>query len=295
MLIYYGLLGNAIDVTNICYNNLLHNNTITIPYGDIFRSEYFTDPFHGIHKYVIIEHNDVITKYDEYQIIHIDVNTNKINVIKESDILEKLKTIHSKLLIKYGTMTDEFPEQIMATTYLTGSEKVLEIGGNIGRNSLVIASIVKNDQFVCLESDTDIAKQLIENRDINGFTFHVESSALSKNKLIQFGWNTIQSDILLDGYKWVNIISFDEIKTKYNIEFDTLIIDCEGAFYYILQDFPEILAHIKTIIMENDYFILDHKLYVDQVLKKNKFQRIYSKNGGWGPCEPNFFEVWKII
>lgn len=293
MFIYYGIIGNAIDITSICVDTLLNNNVIIIPYGDQLRSEYFTDPLPYINKYIIIDHDNTIYKYDEYNTIHIDMNTYQIKVVTDSDILDKLYNIHSKLSIQYGNMLDEFPEQTMSVRYLTGSEKVLEIGGNIGRNSLVIASIVNNNHFVCLESDIDIAKQLIENRNINGFNFHVESSALSKNTLIQTSWDTIQSDVLLDGYKWVNIISFNDLKSKYNIEFDTLVMDCEGAFYYILQDFPDILTHIKMIIMENDYKIIDHKLYVDNILKQNNFKRCYFKGGGWGPCENYFFEVWK--
>ncbi len=293
MFIYYGVLGNAIDVTSICFNKLLCSDTIIISNGDNFRSEYFTDPLPYVHKYIMIDHDNIIKKYDEFTTIFININTFKINSITESNVLEKLNNIHSNLSIQYGKMTDEFPEQTMSVCYLNGSEKVLEIGGNIGRNSLVIASIVNNQHFVCLESDVDIAKQLIENRNDNAFNFHIESSALSKKSLIQTNWDTIQSDILLDGYKWVNIISFDELQQKYNITFDTLILDCEGAFYYILQDFPYILSNINTIIMENDYKIIDHKLYVDNVLKQNDFQRIYSKGGGWGPCENYFFEVWK--
>lgn len=35
----------------------------------------------------------------------------------------KLSLIHSKLKIKHGNFDDEFPEQRMATKYLTGNEK----------------------------------------------------------------------------------------------------------------------------------------------------------------------------
>jgi FkbM family methyltransferase len=181
----------------------------------------------------------------------------------------------------------------MAVTYLTGNEKVLEIGGNIGRNSLVIASIVNNDTFVSLESDETIAKQLEENRNLNNYRFHIESSALSKRKLIQRLWDTKPSEILEYGYKWVNIINLDELNLKYKIEFDTLILDCEGAFYYILMDMPEILNNIKLIIMENDYHDFSHKIYVDSVLIKNNFYNDYKEAGGWGGCSNNFFEVWK--
>jgi len=184
----------------------------------------------------------------------------------------------------------------MAITYLTGNEKVLEIGGNIGRNSLIIGHILSgknnNKNFVVLETDPMIANQLKENRDLNNMKFNIENSALSKRKLIQKGWDTIESDILLDGYTPVNIISWNELIKKYNINFDTLILDCEGAFYHILMDMPELLDNIKLIIMENDYHEIEQKNYVDSILIKNGFYVDYSKGGGWGPCADRFFEVW---
>jgi hypothetical protein len=111
--------------------------------------------------------------------------------------------------------------------------------------------------------------------------------------LIQAGWNTIVSDIVLPGYKPVNIISYQELLQKYSITFDTLVLDCEGAFYFILQDMPEILDTINLILMENDYIDITHKQYIDSVLVANKFSVIYSQSGGWGPCENEFFQAWK--
>ena len=181
----------------------------------------------------------------------------------------------------------------MAVRYLTGSEKVLEIGGNIGRNSLIIGSIINNNNFVTLESDTNIANQLIENKILNNLNFYIENSALSNRKLIQKGWDTIPSDKLEEGYNWVNTITLSEFKIKYDIAFDTLVLDCEGAFYYILMDMPEILDNIKLIITENDYHDITKKQYVDEILTKNNFYVDYSEQGGWGPCYNNFFEVWK--
>ena len=190
-------------------------------------------------------------------------------------------------------MNDELPEQKMVARYLTGSEKVLEIGGNIGRNSLVIASIVENSNFVVLECDIGIASQLLENRDLNNFKFYIESAALSNRKLIQKAWDTIPSDTLLNGYKWVNTITLEQLRNKYSIEFDTLVLDCEGAFYYILMDMPNILDNIRLIIMENDYHDITHKKYIDYILRQNNFTIDYVEQGGWGPCYNNFFEVWK--
>jgi hypothetical protein len=148
-------------------------------------------------------------------------------------------------------------------------------------------------KFVTLECDAGISRQLAENRDLNQFDFQIEPSALSVRKLIQKGWDTVPSDTLLPGYQWVNTITFAELQAKYNVEFDTLVLDCEGAFYYILMDMPEILTNIKLIIMENDYTVIAHKEYIDTVLKNAGFMVFYSEQGGWGPCYDRFFEVWK--
>lgn len=211
------------------------------------------------------------------------------------DIHEAILYIHSKLQLNHGIFIHELPEQKIAAKYLCGNEKVLEIGANIGRNSLVISYLLGENQkyMVSLESDPDTAEKLRENRDMNGFSFHIENSALSMRKLIQKDWITIPSDTLLDGYKWVNTITLQELRNKYQIEFDTLVLYCEGAFYYILKDMEEILDNIKLIIMENDYTEIEHKKYIDAVLFKRGFHREYVESGGWGPCSNEFYEVWE--
>lgn len=299
MKIYYGIENNKIDVTNVCLQILKCDDVIEIPSGDEIRAGYFTDPLYGVHKFIFIENDDITDAYDEFTNIKINLVDNAITTANEwcaikSDIDRRLTEIHSHLKMKHGDLNEEVPEQKMAIKYLTGNEKVLEIGGNLGRNSMVIASILENDtNLVTLECDSSIATQLTENRDLNDLKFHIESSALSNRKLIQQGWDTIPSETLIEGYKWVNTITLENLKTKYDIEFDTLVLDCEGAFYYILMDMPEILNNINLIIMENDYWDMSHKTYIDEILSKNDFSRDYVEEGGWGPCYHNFFEVWK--
>ena len=253
------------------------------------------------HNEKIRQHNEKIKKINEHnkKIRQHNKKIRQHNKLKNkysSKVVDKLSYFQCNLKLDFGSFQEEYPEQTMAVRYLTGNEKVLEIGGNIGRNILIIASILNsnnNDMFVILESDPDIAIQLENNKNKNNLKFFVENSALSKKKLIQKGWDTIVSDILLDGYKNVNIINLEQLKDKYNIIFDTLVVDCEGAFYYILLDMPEILNNIKLIIMENDYWDHSHKMYVDNVLREKEFILDYAESGGWGPCFDNFFEVWK--
>jgi len=296
MKIFYGVDGSYLDVTYICLHKICKNGIITIPWGECNRSRFFSDPVEGVLKHIKIEMDGHTQCYDFNLTISIQLDTNTIHTTSEMDIETTLRNIHSKLLFKHGALYDEVPEQKMVIRYLTGNEKVLELGSNVGRNTVVIASILSrknNNNFVTMECDKHTAELLRENRDLNNFSFHIESNALSKRKLMQRGWETEIGDELRQGYTWVDTISLEELHAKYNIVFDTLVLDCEGAFYYILMDMPEILDNINLIIMENDYHDLHKKEYVNEVLRKNKFEVHYSEGGGWGPCQNYFFEVWK--
>ena len=298
MKILYGTKEIHIDVTDICFTKLLNKNIVTIMPGDLNRASKFSDPVYGILKSVFLEYDDgVIKEVDDTKMIVIDTVNKSIRI---RDINDELREIHSKLKLNYGKFEDELPEQRLTYMYLTGNEKILEIGSNIGRNSVFIGNILRNNNnnnFVTLESDSNIVRAVIINRDLNGMTFHIENAALSKRKLIQKGWDTIPSDELIEGFKWVNTLTFEELKNKYNINFDTLVLDCEGAFYYILMDMPEILDNIKLIIMENDYWDFSKKKFVNEVLVKNNFYVDYVESGreigARGPCMDFFFEVWK--
>ena len=294
MKIFYGISPeNSIEVTNICLYKLTINNIINIPNSEYTRAAIFSDPYYEKLKYRYILNDENISTYDYDMQIKINLTNNTITSSNTRDIDIKMEMIHSKLKIKHGSFNEELPEQKMVLRYITGNEKVLEIGGNIGRNSLVIAYILQNtNNLVTLESDINIAKQLTENRDLNKFNFHIENSALSNRKLIQKEWQTIPSDTLLEDYTWVNTITLADLQNKYNIVFDTLVLDCEGAFYYILIDMPEILNNINLIIMENDYLDITEKNYIDNILIQNNFFKCYIESGGWGPCANNFFEVW---
>jgi FkbM family methyltransferase len=301
MKITYGISDLNIDVTEFCLTKMKKNHYLIIPSNDNVRCNYFSDPLVGTLKSIFITVDSVTTEYDYSKKIFFDLNTNQVldpipDSVRLLDVDERLSDIHKNLTLLHGSFRDEFPEQRMAVQYIHPTSKVLEIGGNIGRNSLIIASLLRNQlDMVVLETDPGIAYQLRQNRDQNRLDFHIENSALSMRKLIQKGWDTIVSDEVLPGYIPVSIISYHELVKKYKIAFDTLVLDCEGAFYYILQDMPEVLNGIQTIIMENDYHNIDHKNEVDRILRSHQFEVDYQEAGGWGPCESRFFEVWKRL
>ncbi len=140
------------------------------------------------------------------------------------DKSRELMELHQTLKFEHGCLKDEFPEQVMSMVFLTGKEKVLELGGNVGRNSMIIASILNknhNYDFVTFETNPDDASRLRHNRDLNGLKFHVESAALSNRKLVQCGWTSVPSDEVIPGYTQVTTMTWKELNEKYKIQFDT--------------------------------------------------------------------------
>jgi len=289
MKIIYGTKTTNIDVTNLCITNLLENDKITIPSGEKVRNFLFSDTSPSdTNKKLFVQNNDnsLFFEYD---------NNEEVNIyLKNTDGIFK---IHENLKIHHGSLKEELPEQRLTYMFLNGEETVLEIGGNIGRNSLVMANILTDDKrLVVLESDENNANLLVENKNLNNFYFNIEAKALCKNKLMQKGWDTIEGNELKADYKWVETCDYNYLKDKYQLNFDTIVVDCEGAFYYILRDFPEVLDGVNLVIMENDYKTVDDYNYVANSLSNNGLKKVYMESlleAAWSPCVRNFFEVWK--
>lgn len=208
-----------------------------------------------------------------------------------------LQKLHQTLSLRYGSWQDELPEQKMSIQFIRPNDTVLELGGNIGRNSLVIASILSTpSRLVTLETDPKIALQLDENRQANRLPFQIVCAALSARPLIQSGWVTEpmpESGVIPDGYIPVKTVSYNDLRKMVPTPFTALVADCEGALFYILRDFPQLLRDVRTVVMENDYTDITHKQEVDQRLRSNGFKCVFRQAGGWGPCYDCFFEVWQ--
>ena len=211
----------------------------------------------------------------------------------------------------YGSMNEEKVEQNLSKKYIEPNSIVLEIGGNMGRNALVISTILTSDNnLVTMEPNKEFYEKLIANRNYNNKNFHIENSCLSKNRTFILDSRSFQEGKLVEiypqNYKNLkldnafesNCIDYESLCNKYNKIFDTLCIDCEGAFYYILNDFPDILNNIKLIIMENDYENIDHYNYIKQILMNKNFMLIETiplVNCPWdAPCKDFFYQVWKL-
>jgi FkbM family methyltransferase len=189
----------------------------------------------------------------------------------------------------------------MCIRYVNENDRVLEIGGNIGRTSHVIQTILKNPlNHIVMEIDVELAQKLRENLDLNTFThLRIETAALSKSKVYNTGGTPrpVDEDKVTPDMKEQPTISYSEICKKYDVNFNVLVADCEGSLYYIFKEDPDMLDNIHTVIMENDYTELEHKQVVDSILKSKGFNRVYQEKGvpwaSWSCCYEYFYEVWR--
>ena len=80
-----------------------------------------------------------------------------------------LFNIHNEIIINHDN-TDEYPEQLMSVMFINPNDCVLEIGGNIGRNSCVISKILNDsNNLLVIESDPLSVLKLEEEKKIITF------------------------------------------------------------------------------------------------------------------------------
>tara|TARA_X000000950_G_scaffold93931_1_gene118248 strand:- start:487 stop:786 length:300 start_codon:yes stop_codon:yes gene_type:complete len=92
--------------------------------------------------------------------------------------------------------------------------------------------------------------------------------------------------------------------SRYNIDFDTLIADCEGCVTSLLEENESILNNIKLIIIEHDFNKKNELDYFYKLMSKYNFtmvDKITKKSIGltnWKDgvqSDPIFVSVWKKL
>lgn len=291
MKIYYGKT-NRVDVSNILESKTL---PIFFPASDDLRWKIFgLDPESGVVKniYIIDDYNDEYVFDNTVNFSIQKDSNNKLSIINHT---EKLKNIQNQLTIQHGTLSEEYDEQVMASIFIKPTMRVLEIGGNIGRNSCVISKLLADSsQLTVVESDPISVNKLYDNKKHNKLNFNIIDGAISNKQMIQHSWDTKYSDEVPIGWKRINTIRWENVLYRHG-PFECLVADCEGALYYLNEEDPTFFSNFKLILVENDYHTIEHKEIVDKSLIKQGFQVVYEKGGGWGCCKDFFYQVWKKI
>jgi FkbM family methyltransferase len=149
-------------------------------------------------------------------------------------------------------------EQDLANKYILSDDVVLELGARYGSVSCIINSKLsnKNNQVV-VEPDERVWNALEDNKKRNFCEFNIIKGFISNKKL-----DLTNLDCCLGGYgatfienndSKINSYSLDDIKFKYNLNFNVLVADCEGFLEVFLDENPDFYDDLRLIIFEADY------------------------------------------
>ena len=211
----------------------------------------------------------------------------------------RLYDLHQKLFVGDYDQCDELPEQLMHLKYIRSGDKVLELGANIGRGTMVIASLVGDKGHVTAsEINPNDRVQLAEFLKINGLAHRVSIvPAIGKYGFIYRGWDSrvwphAESTILPKG--WTFARSIDLPKTQHNV----LVADCEGCLLPMMDQYPNLLDGVNKIIIENDASDAV-TAELGSRFKSHGFQSklcVPIKDQGWNQRSENsktcFYQVW---
>lgn len=163
----------------------------------------------------------------------------------------------------------ERPEQELIAKFLPIDCCVLEMGGESGTTSLIVNKILKDpSKHVLVEPSENSIPKLMEVTKIYNTSFKIVNGFVGRNRS--------EHEKLWEECKHRKMFDITELENLVNQKFDVLIIDCEGAFYNILIDIPEILDNIKLIIIEMDG--PDDKVpFVRNKLIENNFELVHSQ------------------
>ena len=162
----------------------------------------------------------------------------------------------------YGNLVDiehvEKPEQDLVNKYILENDIVLELGARYGSVSCIINSKLnnKNNQVV-VEPDERVWDALDKNKNSNNCKFNIVKGFISNKKL-----DLTNLDCWLGGYGATFIendntlipsYSLNEIKQKYNLNFNVLVADCEGFLEVFFDENPDFYNNLRLLIFEADY------------------------------------------
>jgi FkbM family methyltransferase len=159
---------------------------------------------------------------------------------------------------KVNTEQIEKPEQDLANQYISENDVVLELGARYGSVSCVINSKLnnKNNQVV-VEPDNRVWNALEKNKTNNNCKFNIVKGFISNKKLDLTNLNVCHggygATFVENNNTKIPSYSLDEIKNKYNLNFNVLVADCEGFLELFFDENPEFYDSLRLIIFEADY------------------------------------------
>lgn len=175
------------------------------------------------------------------------------------------------------SIKEEREEQYVANDYIQPNNIVLELGARYGVVSSVINNKLENpDKHVVLEPDKTVLTALRANKKTHKAKFKILNGIISEKlqSLEKDGYasKTVEVKNKKDAIKTYTIA---DIEKKYNLNFDTLIADCEGCLCDFFEENKEFVEkQLKNVMYEADVpNNCDYKK-IAFILKSAGFERV---------------------
>lgn len=175
---------------------------------------------------------------------------------------------------------NEREEQYIGNDYIMPDMIVLELGARYGTVSCVINNKLENPlNHVVIEPDTTVIDALKKNKKSHKSKFKIINGIISEKsmKLNKRGYASNVEFLKKEDLDDENIVknySLNKIMKKYNLEFDTLVADCEGCLCNFIKENEKYIKNYKLIIFERDMPNKCNYKLIDEQLKKWNFKQI---------------------
>ena len=202
---------------------------------------------------------------------------------------------------KIDTTLIEKPEQDLANQYILEKDVVLELGARYGSVSCVINSKLNNKKNqVVVEPDSRVWNALEQNKINNNCEFNIVKGFISNKKL-----DLTNLDNCLDGYgstfventnTKIQSYSLDEIKKKYDLNFNVLVADCEGFLEVFFDENPSFYDNLRLIIFEADYpDKCNYDKIKNKLMEKNFYKILEGHQNVWIKMTPKILKRVNLI
>jgi len=164
--------------------------------------------------------------------------------------------------------TVENIEQELAKKYIKENDKVLELGARYGSVSIITNKIIKdkNSHYV-VEPDKLVWDILYKNMINNNCSFNIIKGIIGNKKYKLVG-NGYEKTSIEDDKGDIELFKIP------NVDFNTLIVDCEGYLEIFYNENKNFFNKLNKIILECDRPDICNYDYVLNELKNKNFKTV---------------------
>lgn len=196
-------------------------------------------------------------------------------------------TFYNEKDVKINIFAVERDEQLQAQQYIRPTATVLELGARYGTVTSVISKKLTNPmRLVAVEPDERVWHTLERNLVINGCSCRLIKGVISRKPIILVEQNSYGGYGTSSAPAETSIIAqftLEEIESKYDLRFDTLVADCEGFLEVFMDENPVLYDQLTMILFEKD---CPHKCNYDKIIATLRAK-------GFRQLVAGFHEVWE--